>query len=93
MKPYTEDDVQSALEAILAGAGVREAASHWGIPRSILYNRRHGAQSHSDALNWQMRLSLNQETELTQFVLNQATLGLPLTHFELRSFAGRMTTS
>jgi hypothetical protein len=70
MKDYTEEDVQAALEAIANGAGAREASLHWGVPRSTLYNRRHGAQSHSEAANWQMRLLSTQETELTKFALN-----------------------
>jgi hypothetical protein len=70
MKPYTEDDVLAALEAITAGASEREASSHWGVPRSILYNRRQGAQGHFKAANWQMRLSSTQETQLTKFSLN-----------------------
>jgi len=36
MKPYTENDMQAALEAIINGAGECEAALNWGIPRSIL---------------------------------------------------------
>jgi hypothetical protein len=40
-----------------------------------------------------MRLSSTQESELTKYAPNQTTLGLPLTHFELRTFAARMTTS
>jgi hypothetical protein len=93
MKPYTEDDVLAALEAITAGASEREASSHWGVPRSTLYNRRQGTQGQFEAANWQMRLSSTQETQLTKFSLNQATLGLPLTHFEMRAFAARIAAS
>jgi hypothetical protein len=51
MKPYTEDDVLAALEAIAAGTGAQEASLHWGVPRSTLYTRRQGTQSHSNTTN------------------------------------------
>jgi len=92
IKSYTEDDLGAALEAIASGAGIREATRHWGIPKTTLLRRLAGAQSHSDAAIWQMRLSSTQESNLTKFALNQSALGMPLTHFEMRAFAARLTS-
>jgi len=93
MKPYLEEDLLAAIEAVGNGASQREASSEWGIPRSTLQNRLHGTQSQLAAAEPQMRLSPLQESKLVEFALTQAMLGLPMTHFELRVFAARMTTS
>lgn len=90
MKQYTEEYVQAALKAISASTGAREASLYWGIPRSTLYSPRRGSSYHSDAANWQIRLSSTQESSLIKFSLTQAALGLPLTHLEIRTFAARV---
>lgn len=90
MKPYTEFEVQQALQAIDKGKSVRQASVAWGVPRSTLRGRIHGAQTRQTASIPRQRLSPTQEARLADWVLSQADLGLPPTHSELRLFAQRV---
>ena len=69
MKPYLEEDVLAAIEAVTNGASRREASSEWGIPLSTLRDRLHGAQNRLAAAEAQMRLSPLQESKLVEFAL------------------------
>lgn len=90
MKPYSEHEVQQAIQAIKNGQSTAKAALEWGIPRSTLRYRLYGTQPHSLAAESQQRLSQSQETHLAQWIVNQANLGLLPTYFELRLFAQRV---
>lgn len=90
MTQYTEEDVDSALEAIAMGRSVRKAALEWGIPRATLQHRIAGTQPRSTAFSGLQRLSKVQEDHLTQWILTQAALGLPPTHAQVRSFVCRI---
>lgn len=90
MKQYTQDDVNSALEAIARGRSLRKASLEWGIPRATLQYRVTGTQPRSTAYSHLQRLSKVQEDHLTQWILTQAALGLPPTHEQVRSFVSRI---
>jgi hypothetical protein len=67
-----------------------QAGLQYGIPRSTIQDRINGKLPKSEAHQFQQRLSLVQEDRLMQWVLNQETLGLALTHGQIRAFAGRV---
>ena len=92
MKPYTEYNLSQAIKAVENGTSIRRAALDWGIPRITLHDRLKGSQSHKDAAAGQQSLSKVQEGHLAQWILTQATLGLPPTHAELKVFAQRVLT-
>ena len=70
MKPqYTQEDLDSALQAIAGGQSVRKAALEWGIPRSTLHDRVHGTECHTEAAQDQQRLSPAQEKRLADWIL------------------------
>ena len=54
MKLYLEEDLLAAIEAVVNGAGQREASSECPILRTILRNRLRGAQSQTAAAEPQM---------------------------------------
>jgi hypothetical protein len=90
MKQYTEEDVDSALQAIAMGRSLRKAALEWGIPRTTLRDRIDGTQPRSVAFSGLQRLSKVQEDHLTQWILTQEALGLPPTHAQVRTFVSRI---
>ena len=90
MSQYTEEDLQRALNAIANGMGQRIAAREYGIPRSTIQLRINGSISRQEAHIPQQRLSEVQEQHLTKWVLAQESLGLGLTHGQIRAFAGRI---
>ena len=49
MKPYNEQDLQGALDAVASGASIHQSAQEYGIPRSTLRNRIKGHQRRSEA--------------------------------------------
>jgi hypothetical protein len=90
MPQYTEEDLQRALNSIVNGIGQREAAREYGIPPGTLRHRINGTLSRNEAHIPQQRLSEVQEQHLTKWVLAQESLGLGLTHGQIRAFAGRI---
>ena len=90
MKPYTEDDIQQALQSVANGQSLRKAALEWGVPRSTLQHRLQGTQPWESAFAQRQRLSPSQESHLVEWVRIQAALGLPPTHQQVRDFADRI---
>ena len=90
MKPYDEQDLQSALDAVADGASIHQSAQEYGIPRSTLRNRIKGHQRRSEAFAYQQRLRPVQEELLTTWILAQAALGLPPSHAQVKEFAERI---
>ncbi|OAQ58123.1 transposase [Pochonia chlamydosporia 170] len=86
MPSYTENDLQNAISAVTGGQSVRKAAQLWGIPRATLHDRIQGAQTRLDAYERYQRLSRKDEESLVQWVLKQASLNVPISHQQLRSF-------
>ena len=68
MKPYTEDEVNQALEAISNGQSLRKVSTIWGIPRSTLQRRLQGIQPNDIAYASFQKLSPTQERQLTEWV-------------------------
>ena len=69
---------------------MRKASLEWGPPRSTLMDRINGRLSYSEAKAPFQRLLPVQEQCLTDWVLVQESLGLSLTHAQIRAFAGRI---
>ena len=57
---------------------------------STLRHRNQGTESRTIAAENQQRLSKIQEDHLTTWVLAQEALGVPVTHGQIREFAGRV---
>jgi hypothetical protein len=90
MHQYTEKDLLAALDDVRNGKSLRLASREWGVPLSTLQNRNHGRERHALASESQQRLSKVQEEHLSTWVLAQEALGVPLTHGQIRQFAGRI---
>ena len=88
---YTEQDIHDAIEKYDRGKqSIRNIAKEFGIPYPTLWHRLSGTQSHQDASEWQQSLSRIQEDRLTEWVLTQAALGVPVTHAQIRLFGNRI---
>ena len=90
MPQYTEDDVSSALDDIMNGKFLRQAAKDWGVPPSTLQSRINGTENHSKAAESQQRLSRAQENHLADWAIAQEALGVPLTHAQIKEFGQRL---
>jgi hypothetical protein len=90
MHQYTEHDLYMALNDVRNGKSLRQASREWGVPSSTLSDRNKGQESHTIAAESQQRLSSSQEEHLSNWVLAQEALGVPLTHGQIRQFAGRL---
>lgn len=90
MKPYTEEDVEQAIEAIVNGQSLRKASLEWGVPRTTLSDRLTGTKPWKQAFSGLQKLSPSQEDHLAQWVLTQDALGLPPSHLQVKQFAERI---
>lgn len=90
MPRYAENDLLSAVSAVRSGSSIRQAAHDFGVPRSTLSERLDGTKPHKKAHSNQMRLSLDQEAKLAEWALTQGQLGLPVSHAQIKEFAGRI---
>ena len=90
MPKYTENALQSAILEVSSGTPLREAARHWGVPRTTLQNRLKGHTSRSIAYEPYQRLAQEQERSLAHWAFAQAVLGSPPTHAQLRGMAQRI---
>ena len=90
MRQYTEQDVAYALNDIKNGKSLRQASREWGVPLSTLQNRNNGSEHHIIAAQNQQKLSPNQEDHLSNWVLTQEALGVPVTHSQIKDFASRL---
>jgi hypothetical protein len=90
MRQYSEQDLCAALNDVKNGKSLKLASREWGIPYTTLQNRNQGQESHTLAAENQQRLSPSQEEHLSNWVLAQEALGVPLTHGQIRQFAGRL---
>jgi hypothetical protein len=87
---YTEEVLQLAIQAVRDGLSQHQAAKQYGIPRTTLHDRLRGSLSIQAAKEPSQRLSSEQEGYLRDWVLAQASLGLPPTHRQLREFTTRI---
>ena len=90
MPAYTEQDLQSAIEAVENGSSQYEASKQYRIPRSTLQNRLRGGNSRKDVSHDRQKLSATEEASLANWARIQYAFGLPLTHRQLRLAAQRL---
>ena len=90
MPKYTEEHAENAIRDVENGGSMRTAAKRWGIPRTTLQSRTKGAEAAAIAQEPRKRLLRLQEGHLRDWILTQAALGLPPTHFQLLTFASRI---
>lgn len=83
-KTYTEDDINSALHAVVNGESVRKAALDFGIPRATLGNRINGHLSHKKGFKHMQKIAPIQEKQLADWILVQESLGTSPTHRQIR---------
>ncbi|KAL8377079.1 hypothetical protein RB595_007969 [Gaeumannomyces hyphopodioides] len=87
MEDYTEEEVEQAVAAVQAKVPIARAARLWGIPRSTLRHRLEGTLPIRQSQEPYQRIAPEQEKRLADWILLQASLGLPPTHAEVRFFA------
>lgn len=90
MPKWTEESLQRALQDVANGKSINAAADKHGIPRSTLQAKVGGRSSVKEAHESQQKLSSVQERHLKNWVLIQADLGIPVTHQQVRDFAGKV---
>ena len=91
LKLYNESNISAALVAIENGTSIRKASKIWCVPPSTLRNRISGQLPRQEAFHAWQRLSPIQETLLADWVLLQVSLGVPITHLQLRHLAQRIS--
>ncbi|KAL8290854.1 hypothetical protein RB597_008897 [Gaeumannomyces tritici] len=87
LKQYTEKEIEQAVAAVQDEVPIAYAARHFGIPRSTLRHRLAGRLPIRQAQELYQRVAPEQEKRLANWILLQASLGLPPTHAEVRFFA------
>ena len=87
---YTEEQLQQAVQAVKNGVPQTQAARQYGVPRGTLQSRTYGHLPMRVAKEPSQRLSMQQEKHLRDWILAQASLGLPPTHLQLKEFASRI---
>ncbi len=90
MPEYTKQDLNKALNNIRNSKSIRQASRDWGVPDTTLRNRKKGGEGHLIAAQSQQRLSPSQEEHLSNWVLAQEALGVPLSHGQIRQFVIRV---
>lgn len=85
MPAYAEEDMQLAMLVINNGFTIRKAATRNGVPESSLRSRVKGSRPHKHAHKHQQRLSPYQEQQLTSWLVLQDSLGMGLTHAQIRT--------
>ena len=86
--PADEIVIAASLQAIADGISVREAAKEFNIPRSTLQARLKNGNTRPEKAYQQMqRLSVDQETGLANWIMEEEANGHNPTHAELRQMA------
>lgn len=85
-----ERDVAEAIDLVRNGEKPVRAARAFGIPKSTLSNRLHGAQPHSSAHNAAKNLSDYEEQELEEWILHEELCGRAASRAMVRSIAAEM---
>ena len=90
MKEYTEADIQAAIDAVLEGTSIRQAALSHGVPRQTLSRRILNRMPPLLAHEKQQRLSQVQEENIAKWVLTQEALGYAPSHGQVRLIATKV---
>lgn len=88
-RSYTIDDVKKAVNAVKNRSHTyRSASKHYGIPRSVIYNRINGRMTSLETLGCGRKNALSQEIEeqLENLILARADFGYPMDKQELLDF-------
>src|SRR4029434_3238490 len=87
----TEQDILDAIEVFDRGnRSIRSVAQEFGIPYHTLRHRLSGSRTRREGSEWQQSLSRIQEDRLTQWVLTQAALRVPVNHSQIRLFVNQI---
>lgn len=90
MAPPSENAILLAIKEVENGISQRLAAKRHGIATSTLRHRLNGGQSPRKAKEGMQRLSKEQEEHLVEWILLQESLGLAVTHQQMRELAERI---
>ena len=90
MPTISENALQQAIDAVLAGASLRRASTTHGVPRRTLVRRLEGKLPKRQAQMHHQRLSPWQEENLVDWILIQGALGVPPTHAQICLFVSRI---
>ena len=85
-----EEMISLALDGIENGMSERKAAKEYGIARTTLQSRRAGGSTAYIGHHHQQRLSLEQESTLCSWILDQEACGYAPSHAPMREMAGLM---
>ncbi|KAJ3498252.1 hypothetical protein NLG97_g1267 [Lecanicillium saksenae] len=85
MNTTSIDRFENAISDVLQGMSCRQAAIHWGVPRSTLQDRIHGKPSIRESKEPNQRLSKAQEQHLCGWILTQDAAGNPPSHEQVRA--------
>ena len=90
--PLNEDSIAHAIKDVKLGLkSMRQAASDYGLQKSTLARRIQGdSLPHAIAHAISMRLTLNQEQELVNWILQLDLQGRPPSHSVVRAMASRI---
>ncbi|KAK7219020.1 hypothetical protein V2G26_007023 [Clonostachys chloroleuca] len=87
MPDVSEDNIQSAIREVQAGASQRKAAARWGISQTTLRMRMEGRKTRQQEAETRQQLSKVQEARLTKWILVQDSIGFPPTHTKVKDIA------
>lgn len=80
---YIPEALENALEAIVDGnASIREAAERFGVPKTTLHSKFHGA--HSDRKGRPPVLNPREEAYIVDAIMSAANSYIPFTDYDLR---------
>ena len=85
--------MQNALKAVDKGEPVRRAAELYNVPRSTLFDRVTGKVVHGARSGPQPYLSIEEEEELTNFLLETAKIGYAHTRKQVLALVQQMVNS
>ena len=79
---YSEDRMETAINAVKAGTSLGKAATQFGVPKTSLYRKVNGRQSKCHG--GQLRLSETCESALLQVIYQLSEWNCPVGYIELR---------
>ena len=82
--------MQDALKKHADGVSINKAADAYGIPRSTLKGRVHGSNPRKESDEARQKLTPLQERKLRDWILTQHDIGYPVSHSQVRHFAGKV---
>ena len=90
MPPVSENALQQAIDAVLAGASLQRASATHGVPRTTLMRRLQGKLHVKHAQAHRQQLSNWQGENLVDWILIQGALGVPPMYAQIYHFVTRI---